>query len=455
MKLLKPIKFTFAALLLAITSQANANISPFNIEVDKPTFVIPPFMEIYMERETSVAPDEIEMAENMHDLLKVEDTEAVLKQLDSFYEIELSPALLLLKAQIYFSKQAYDKAEATYMLLLARMPQLVRVHSDLGQLYLIKGKPKKAREHFVKAVTYGAQDSLIYGQLAYLNLTQYGSYSAVAAYQQALALDPEEKQWQQGLFTALTSSGQLQAAQALLNELKAKQPDNKDLWLNQAILSLKQDDSIGALQGLEMAILLGDEREDNIKTAIQLHFQQESFVRAAELIEKHMDMRALDIKTVNRYLAWLRQAQMWKESESILAKLESQMTTFTPQERSRLYASRAHIQLNNRLFSSAKQWFEKSIEEDPTHSRALIDYAELSLQQKDYIKAETLYTRAQADDKFRKQAMLGKAQLYINIQDYQAALGLMQSAMDMYPGMSELERQIEIVKSIIRNNTDV
>src|SRR5690606_28380075 len=103
-----------------------------------------------------------------------------------------------------------------------------------------------------------SNEALIHGQLAYLNLTLYGPFSAISEYQQAMALEPDNIQWQQGLLAALTQAKMYEAAEALLQDLLAKRPTAADLWLNQAALALHQNEFQQALASLEMAILLGD-----------------------------------------------------------------------------------------------------------------------------------------------------------------------------------------------------
>ncbi len=115
---------------------------------------------------------------DLKSLLERGKREQVLRELEAFYEIELSVALIRLKAQLYFALEDYDKA---YISSLSRRPQLIGAHSDLGQLYLLKVELEKAREHFSNAISYGAQDALIYGQLANLNFLLYGPYSAISA----------------------------------------------------------------------------------------------------------------------------------------------------------------------------------------------------------------------------------------------------------------------------------
>lgn len=271
-----PSTIKYLSLLLLVTQIANtqADDKPkyeFQIHFDRPSFVLPQFTGPYSEREASIAPKEYETAERLKTMLDNHEEEKVLKELEEFYDIELSPAMLTLKAQIYSSLEMYDKAEQTFLAVLKRMPQLIRVHVDLGNLYLSKQDYVKARQHFANAVSFGSNDANVHGQLGYLNLTLYGPFSAISEYQQAFALEPENPQWHQGLLAALSQAKMYPSAKALLRELISKNPNNTQLWLNQAALELEQENFQDALVSIEMAIALGDTDKRNIAMAAQLH----------------------------------------------------------------------------------------------------------------------------------------------------------------------------------------
>ena len=324
LKIIKNTVLSLSAITCFFSSMAaEASNSNLTVKLAKPTFVLPMFTGPYSEREASIAPEEYETAERLRGMLDADEKEAVLKELESFFDIELSPAMLSLKAQIYFSLAQYDKAEQTFLKVLSRKPQLVRVHRDLGQLYLLQEKPKLARHHFSEAVSYGSNEAIVHGQLAYLNLTLHGAFSAITSYQQAMALQPEEVQWQQGLLASLSQAKMYESAQALLSELIAKNPANKELWLNQAVLSLNMNDTRQALVSLEMAIMLGETDDGNIKTATQLHLQMHSYDRALVLIHQHLDKSVLDMDLLNEYLTWLNQVDMWQQAAKLLDGLES------------------------------------------------------------------------------------------------------------------------------------
>ncbi|TMO67802.1 tetratricopeptide repeat protein [Pseudoalteromonas aurantia] len=452
MKLSHILNFIFAGCCVVSISTNAQQINNFKLEVDQPQFIIPQFSGPYREREAPIAPEEYEMADRLRGLLDKGDKQVVLKELEAFYEIELSIAMLMLKAQVYFALEEYDKAVQTYLVSLSRSPQLVRAHIDLGQLYMLQNKTNKAREYFARAVELGAKEAEVYGQLGYLNLTQYGPFSAITAYQQALAIEPDNKQWQQGLFISLTQAKMFDAAQALLTDLITKEPDNSQFWLDQAVLQLEQSRNAEALASLEMAILLGDKRVNNLKIAAQLHLQRDSFPRAVELIKAHINTETLDLKSLHAYLSWLNQREMWSDVEDVLLELTKNTNEYNNAKQSVIYLYTAELKRNQNQPKLAKTHYKNAINKDPNNGHALLSYANFLVTEKSFIEAETFYLRAEALEKTQRHAMLGRAQMYVDIQNYQAALSILQNVFNRFPNTQGIEDQIEILRNVILLN---
>ncbi|KXI27518.1 hypothetical protein AX660_21460 [Paraglaciecola hydrolytica] len=424
--------------------------TPMQIELATPTFVLPQFTGPYREREASVAPEEYEIAERLRSLLENNQRDEVLKELNNFYDIELSPAMLTLKAQVYFSLNMYDEALTVYQAVLVRKPELVRVHADLGQLYLIRQDFTNARKHFAKAITFGSNSALIHGQLGYLNLMQYGAFSAISSYQQAMALEPENSQWQQGLLAALTQAKMYPAAQALLEEALNKQPSDPQLWLNKAALALNVSDPQGALAALEMAILLGEDSDKNLKTAAQLHLQLNSFARALQLISQHINRTQLDMVLLNEYLTWLGQTEMWTYAEQLLDNVAPKLSAMSTNDQGLYYSHRARIQQVLQHPKEAEKFYGLALDKNPAEGETLLSYADFSVTQKHYVRAELLYVRAEGIRKTEKQAILGRAQLYINNKDFQSALTQLKRALNKFPELYDLKDKIETIENIVR-----
>lgn len=451
----KSTRSSLACLLVGLSLFVSASADSFDsdpiaIEVAKPVYVLPQFTGKFRQREVSISPDEYEMADRLRTLLDAGDTQAVLDELDAFYDIELSVAMITLRAQVYFSLEKYDEAEEAYKAALARQPHLVRAHADLAQLYMLTDRPLLAREYFANAVAFGANEAHIHGQLGYLNLTHFGPYSAIAAYEQAMALEPENGQWQQGLLASLSQARMYQSAEALIEDLLARRPEEPDLWLNKAAIAMEQDDIAEALASMEMALLLGDDDRNNLKSTVQLHLQAGSYNRAVELIKRDIDVHSLDMNILNEYLSWLYQVDMVDEVLQVLRPQASRLDTLSDEERSLFHFHHARALAATDQLEAAGRAYDKSLAADPANGRALLAYAAFLQEQQRYGQAELLYMRAEGMDEFTKNALLGKAQLYIDMLDYRAALEALRQAYARYPELVGIKDNIEVVESIIR-----
>lgn len=436
-------------LLWPLTSLAQSTPT-YEVKQGKFEFVIPHFAGVYSQREASIAPEEYEAAERLRTMLENNQRKEVLAELDKFYDLELSPAMLTLKAQVYFSLKIYDKAEATYLAVLKRAPQLVRAHSDLAQVYLFKEDYKNARKYFANAIAFGSNEAIIHGQLAYLNLSMFGPYSAISEYQQAMALEPENPQWQQGLLAALSQARMYDAAEALVQEILSKRPEEPSLWLNKAGLALQRGDIQQATASIEMAILLGDKDPRNLKTAAQLHLQLNSYDRALSLLDQQLSTEVFDMTSINEYMAWLGQFGMWSKASQLLDVAAKNMTKMSYLDQSYYYLHRAKIAVHRQAVTEAIKFYRQSLDKNPSNGDALLSFAEFSNSQKDYVDAELLYIRAEAISGSEKDALLGRAQLYIDMQDYPSALNQLRNTYQKFPEMTNLKDNIDIIENIIR-----
>jgi len=434
-----------------------ADVPKIEIKFSAPAFVLPQFTGPYQEREASIAPEEYEQAETMRSLLEAGKRQEVLAALEKFYSIELSPAMLMLQAQIYFSLEMYDKAETTYLTVLKRMPQLIRAHSDLGQLYLVREQAEKARHHFSRAVALGSNEALVHGQLGYLNLTLFGPFSAISSYQQAAALEPENMQWQQGLLAALTQARMFDAAQALLQDMINRNPREPNLWLNQAALALHREDHRRALASLEMALVLGDKDLRNMKAVAQLHLHLGSYDRALDLLNNSMRGQSLDMATTREYFNWLTQLGQWAKVREMLEAAGDGIERLGQDDQSQYYLLLAKVDVQQGKMPDADRHFRKSLDLNPANDESLLSYAAYAIKGKNYVDAELYYMRAEALPKAEKKAQLGRAQLYIEMQDYKAALNLLRSVYQKYPDLVHLPDNIELLENVLRakNSSDV
>jgi predicted Zn-dependent protease len=187
-----------------------------------------------------------------------------------------------MSGQVYLAANQTEKAETILKKILLTAPNLVIAHRSLAALYLQNKQLDKAQFHLTKTIENGVQDPQFFGQLAYINLNQGHPWSAIAGYQQALLLQPNNQQWKQGLLYALQQAGNHQSALNMVDELLNKQPTDKNLWLQRAQINLSIGNKHKALSSMEMALRYGEKKSDNLLSTAQLHLSAGSMSRAAD-----------------------------------------------------------------------------------------------------------------------------------------------------------------------------
>jgi tetratricopeptide (TPR) repeat protein len=127
-----------------------------------------------------------------------------------------------------------------------------------------------------------------------------------------------------------------------------------------------------------MAILLGDKDKRNLKTAAQLHLQLNSYDRALSLLNQSLKQGPLEMASINEYLAWLGQLEMWDQARQLLDTASGSVASMSLDDQSQYYLHRAVVEDHQKNPTKAKSLFKQSLEKNPTNGNALLAYARFS-----------------------------------------------------------------------------
>ena len=304
-----------------------------------------------------------------------------------------------------------------------------------------------------KALELGESNAQLFGQLAFCNLQLGFASAAVAGYQQALFLDAGNKEWARGLLYALTRAQALDQAQALVEELLQKEPENSEFWLVRSQIALQQERHLQALSSLESAIALGEKKPENLSLTAQLHLTSGSPERAVELLTRPQVLNAkMPVQLQNTLIQtanWLVQEQEWSTLKTLLA--HAQGKNLPPLADARLAVSRAQLALHNGNKGAAEKSLRDALNTDPSMGDALMALADLLRDQQRHQQAAMYYIRAEALPDYRERAMLGRAQLEINQRNFAAALTLLSDVVRDNPARSDLYASIRSLRNLVRN----
>lgn len=404
--------------------------------------------------EARLEPGERDFVQKIQPLLAEQSYEKVIAAFKDRPLADDSAALQLLRGQVLLSLKKYADAERALKAALQSMPDLALAHRSLSMVYMLQKDYTAARDHLIRSVELGVADAQVYGQLAFVNLQTAHAASAVAGYQQALFLDPENEQWQQGLLYALMNSGAMDQAGALVEQMLLKNGDKAELWLLRGQIFLQRQRPADALNSLEVALRLGENSPENQAMAAQLHLQHGSIPRAVDLLAgnvKRLNKSNAEslLSAIEQVVAWLAYRQDWAAVSRLLAATETQKIPERYQARLNVY--RAQQALQKGQTKKAREWLTQSIGIDPTLGDALLTLADLYRGQNRPEQAVIYYVRAEALPDYRERALLGRAQLEIDRESYREALELLRQVIQLNPGRNDVAGNIRSLEMLVRN----
>ncbi|MEP4889122.1 MAG: tetratricopeptide repeat protein [Aliiglaciecola sp.] len=432
--------------------QSNLNAQP--IDLSKVPVVLPSINTPFLQRETKITAQEYPIAQSLKPLLLNNDYAAALTILEQYQEAK-SPALLLLEAQLWMQQNQWREAEAILKTVLQEMPELIRGHLALATVNQSLDKTQEAQKSLSQAMSLGASGATHFAQLGYLNMQNNDPQSAIAAYQQALMLAPENDDIRQGLLFAFVQSDQHAAARNLLSGMLDKHPENRQFWLQRANLAMHSGDKNTALSSIEVALRLGDNSKQARQMGMQLNIQSKNYKRALALSLMMLQDQQLSFVETDKLLHWLASQREWVYLNELLQGVSELVTEPANSKRSRLFYYQGLVAQKNQNLPLAERLWIKGIKSDPGNGDALLALAKLKTNSAFFAEADLYYQRAETLDAVALPAKLGRAQLYIDQQDYGAALAMLQRTHSEYPHRHDLLKNIRILTNLVNSQNNI
>lgn len=393
-------------------------------------------------------PEERSLSRKLKPLLANKEYKAALNLLKNINNDLASAALLQLKGQVGLQLNQFDLAKKSFELAVNKENGLLSSYRGLAIINLKEKNNEEALINLQKVVALGGQDAEVFSQLAYLHLQLKSPWSAVAGYRQALLLKPNNKAWQQGLLYSLIASHSYNEATALLSELLNKQPENGDLWLHHAQLSLQQMNQQDALSSIEVALRLGNKQARNYLLAAQLHLKEGSAKRAVSLFTQTLKLDKAYIKEVTQASAYLIQNEQFELLKPLLAMLVKSSSNYSDKVQSDILVLQAQS-TNNKQSEKMITLLSQAVNKNPNNGLALIELAQAYYTKKQLTKANMYFVRAATHPRFVEQSLIAQSQIAIDQYDYQTAVVHLRKAFKRNPSRHELRRNIRQLENLI------
>ncbi|MFZ9936484.1 MAG: tetratricopeptide repeat protein [Luteolibacter sp.] len=187
---------------------------------------------------------------------------------------EISAAMVFVLGNLYFQADRPDEARRAFLEAIRRFPRFRRAHTNLAYLYISQNKTEEAMPMLQRAIELGENSARVYGLLGYCHLLKKNAVAAENAYRQAYLLDASSRDWKLGLAQALMAQEKNAEAASMIGTLIEENPNDRQLWLQQANAFLAAERKDEAIVNLEALRLKGIADEANLNLLGNLHMDR-------------------------------------------------------------------------------------------------------------------------------------------------------------------------------------
>lgn len=344
-------------------------------------------------------------------------------------EEEESAAFHYILANVYFTSGRYDDAERQYRYSVEKEPEFLRAWNNLGFFYYAQESYADAIPCLSKAIELGDSEARTLGVLAFC-LREEGNYIASEmCYMQAVAVEPQNSDWTEGLLAIALDTEQYARAEAYVRQLLKQKPEAREKWMLLASLLVKQGRRVEATAILETAssldyadteglLLLGD-------LCAELHLNNEAITAYSKAISSGTDQ---GVERVVAFARLLIDSGNLAKAESLLDAIGEPSAT---PERVLLLHARADLHSAREEWSEARADLEQLTQLDPVNGVALLQLGKILQSEGESVRAMFTYEAAAQVPDTAYHANLALANIAIEANDYKAAVGRLESALNV------------------------
>ncbi len=354
-----------------------------------------------------------------------------------------SPAFALILGNTHYAAGRIELAEKFYRSAVDKYPSFVRAWNNLGVLYYTAGRYPEAIPCFAKSVALGDRNASTLGLLACC-LEQTGdTVAAENAFLQALATDPLNTDWQDGLLRIYVGTRQYGPAEVVARGLIKRRPNDGRYWLSYANVLLASNRRGEALVLLEAARATDVAGTDELGLLADLYAERQL---NGEALALYRQILAANPAQGERRL--LRFAQILLNSGRLDEAAQATDTagkSISPAARADFTLLRADV------FAARKDWprvraeLEPLLATDPLNGKALLRLGRAFVAENEPERAQLAFESAYRVPDTTYHASLELANLELRHRHYPKVVEYLQKALSLQrtEPVSELLQQVE------------
>ncbi len=402
--------------------------------------------------EPQIRADELALLREVVDLMKV-NSRAAATMLQRKVGPDGSAALDFVLANLEFQNGNLDAAALAYGSAIEKFPDFRRAHKNLGLLRVQRGQFHTAAGHLSRAIELGDRDGRSFGLLGYCYVNQESWLAAEQAYRQAILQQPEIRDWILGLAQSLLAMEKHRDAVALFATLIDQDPEDVTAWKLQANAYLGLDRPRDAAVNLETLRMLGKADPASLVLLGDIYMNEGLYEMASDtyLAVVAGDEDGKQFSAAYRGAELLVQTGSWKAARKLLDTIASRYgTSLGPDVELEVLTLEAKVARAEGRQAEAASLLESIVERDGTRGGALLELAAYHRGRGESEKALLLIERAQRLDAWEYRALLDAAQVRVEERDYDRAAALLRQALQLR-NEPRVERFLARVEQAIRS----
>jgi tetratricopeptide (TPR) repeat protein len=308
-----------------------------------------------------------------------------------------------------------------------RYPTFLRAWVDLGVLYYTAEKFTDAIPCFAQAVSLGDRDPNTFGLLGY-SLEKMGNVvPAEMAYMQALAADPTNGDWMEGLLRIYIQGRQVERAESLVKNLIKARPTEARFWLTYANILIVDHRKLEAIALLETAAGTGVAGVDELNLLADLYAEQKLIPEAVAIYQKILvPAPELGERKLLRLAEALATDHQLQQAQDVLTKLPASLSAESEINSLQI---KADILAAQKKWADARTHLQKLLQLAPLNGKALLSLGRTYAAEDDLPRASFAFEGALQSPDFTYAASLELANIELKNRHYDKSVEYLEKAL--------------------------
>ena len=399
--------------------------------------------------------------------IKSEEQE-VLQQYNTLNEVNEKQGLAYLAQQItpqassaldftlglhYYREDDIKNAAIYFKRAVDKWPTFQSAHKLLGYCALQSEDWSNAARSFSTATALGEDDARTFGLLGMIYLNQEKILESESAYKKAIVADPDTLDWYKGLASTLINQGKHLELVSLFEEMIARAPDaetEKDFLLLQANSFIALDQPLNAAANYEIVRRMGLGNADSMGRLGDIYLNENQVQLATEAYIESIELdpeQAQDVP-VNSANVMVGRG-FWSNGQQLINVIRKVFNDTLEEEHNlTLLRLEAQVAMGEQEETTVIiGYLEQILELEPDDGQTLLLLAKFHGSEQNFEEARKYYEQAMELEDYEYQALIEYAQMLVQNKLYCDAVPLLSDALDIeYSGsVEEFMDQVERV----------